>query len=286
MYADDTQIYIEFDLTTQSSEAALSKLESCINDIRIWMRENKLKLNEDKTEFVVILPTKQSHKVQVQSISIGDCDIEPSKSARNLGATFDSHMNLVPHVSSLVRSCNYQLRRIGKIRKYLTQACCEKLIHAFITSRLDNGNSLLFGLPDYQIDRLQRVHNTAARILTLTRKYDHITPILRDLHWLPVQQRIKYKILLLTYRCLNGLAPAYLSDLLVPYSPSRTLRSSDSNLLSVPKSRTKSYGDRAFKNCAPKLWNNLPRQIRLSVTVAEFKSALKNHLFQQCYTRN
>ena len=195
-------------------------------------------------------------------------------------------MSSVPHVSSLVRSCNFQLRRIGRIRKFLTQDCCEKLIHAFITSRLDNGNCLLYGLPDYQIQRLQRVHNTAARILTLTRKYDHITPILRDLHWLPISQRIKYKIVLLTYRCLNGLAPAYLSDLLVPHLPSCTLRTSDTNLLIIPKSRRKTFGDRAFACCAPRLWNNLPRHIRLSDSLSQLKTSLKSHLFQEAYGRN
>jgi exonuclease III len=285
MYADDTQIYIEFDLSPYSAAEAKSKLEACVADIRAWMSENKLQLNDGKTELVVITPSRQSKKVNIESVHIGCSDITPSKCARNLGATFDQHMTLHPHMSSLVKSCNWQLRRIGQIRRYLTTEAAEKLIHAFISSRLDNANSLLYGLPEYQTDRLQRIHNTAARILTQTQKYDHITPILKNLHWLPIKQRIVFKIVTLTYRCLNGLAPPYLSELLVPYLPTRSLRSSQSLLLKIPKTKTKSYGDRAFQNAAPKLWNNLPLSIRQSDTLNSFKHKLKSYLFEGSFKR-
>ncbi len=184
MYADDSQIYISFDLTQHAVEEAIQKLEACVADIRTWMKDNKLQLNEEKTELLVITPSRQANKVDVKSVRVGQCDVTPSSKARNLGATFDEHMNLQPHVSSIVKSCNWQLRRIGQIRKFLTLEAAEKLIHAFISSKLDNGNSLLYGLPDYQTDRLQRIHNTAARILTQTHKFAHITPILKELHWL------------------------------------------------------------------------------------------------------
>ena len=194
-------------------------------------------------------------------------------------------MTLQPHIFALVWSCNWQRRRISQLKKYITTEAAEKLIHAFISSRLDTGNSLLFSLPEYQIHRLQRVHNTAARILTLTRKYDHITPILESLHWLPVQSRITFKLLTLTYRCLNGLAPSYLSELLYPYTPARSLRSSNLLLLTIPKTKTKGYGDRAFQNAAPKLWNNLPLSIRQAGTLSSFKQKLKCHLFKESFKR-
>ena len=278
MYADDTQIYLSFDLTPLSAEEAKSKLENCIADIRIWMRTNKLQLNEDKTELLVISPLRQSNKVKLDSIQVGDCPIQVSDVARNLGVVFDKHMTLKPQISSLVKSCNWQLRRIGQIRKFLSFQASEKLIHAFVTSRLDNGNSILYGLPDYLIGRLQQIHNTAARILTLTRKYDHISPILKKLHWLPVEKRIIYKILILTYRCLHESTPIYLADLLHPHQPSRSLRSSELSLLRVPKSRTKTYGDRAFQNAAPKLWNKLPLLIRQAKSFSCFKSQIKCYL--------
>jgi hypothetical protein len=171
------------------------------------MRENKLQLNADKTELLVITPSRLSDKVQVDSIRVGDCDVSATDKARNLGAMFDHHLTLHQHVSSIVKSCNWQLRRVGQIRKFLTNSTAEKVIHAFVSSRLDNGNSLLYGLPEYQIERLQRIQNTAARIVTKTPKFDHITTVRKNLHWLPVQQRIIFKLNTLTYRCLHGIAP-------------------------------------------------------------------------------
>ena len=154
---------------------------------------------------------------------------------------------------------------------------------AFISSRLDNANSLLYGLPDYQIKRLQRIQNTAARILTRTAKHDHITPVLKELHWLPVEKRIMYKIILLTYRCLHNLAPPYLSCLLELHESERNLRSTQKFLLKAPKSNKKSFGDRAFTNAAPRLWNSLPLQIRQCKTLSSFKTNLKTHLFSKSY---
>ena len=256
-------------------------MEACINDIRIWMKENKLKLNEDKTELLIIRPAKLSHKVTIDSIKIGDCIVQSSSIAKNLGATFDQTMSLDPHITSLVRTCNFQLRSIGQARKYLTTAATEKVIHAFISSRLDCGNSLLKGLPDYQLQRLQRIQNSAARILTRTKKFDHISPILRSLHWLKVSDRIDYKILTLTYKSLHDKSPRYIQELLEPYIPNRSLRSGDHNLLVVPKTRLVSYGDRSFQKCAPSLWNSLPLNIRNANSLTTFKSLLKTYLMER-----
>jgi hypothetical protein len=127
------------------------------------------------------------------------------------------------------------------------------------------------------------VLNAAARVIFLLRKADHVTPLLMDLHWLPVEQRINFKILLFAYKIVNGLAPSYLSDLLVPYVPRRALRSGEKLLLCQPSYRLKSYGFRAFSVCAPTLWNYLPIEIRRSQTVDIFKQKLKTHLFRLAY---
>ena len=113
----------------------------------------------------------------------------------------------------------------------LTQKDTATLVHAFVTSKLDNCNLLLAELPQYLLDKVQRVQNAAVRLVSRTRKYDRITPVLRELHWLPVKQRIIFKILLFTYKALNVLAPQYISDFLVQYIPPRALRSSDKKLL-------------------------------------------------------
>ena len=173
------------------------------------------------------------------------------------------------------------LRNIAKIRKFLSYRQCEVLIHAFISSKLDYCNALLSGLQKSQVKRLQYVQNSAARLLTSTGRYEHVTPVLRSLHWLPVSARIDFKILLLVFKVLNGLGPLYLCELLEPYIPNRNLRSSGKKLLIVPKCNLKTYGYRAFSHRAPTLWNALPDDIRQVDHIQTFKSKLKTHLFRQ-----
>ena len=164
---------------------------------------------------------------------------------------------------------------------YFTAA--ETLIHAFITSRIDYCNSILYGTTSKNLNKLQHVQNSAARLLTHTRSRDHITPVLHDLHWLPVKQRIQYKILITTYKALNNLAPPYLSDLLEPYVPLRPLRSGEANLLTVRKAKYRAWGDRAFHVSAPNLWNALPNHLRTAPSLASFKTTLKTHLFRVAF---
>ncbi len=168
---------------------------------------------------------------------------------------------------------------LAKVKTFLSFKHFETAIHAFISSGIDYCNSLYLGINSYSISRLQMVQNAAARLLTGVRKYEHITPVLMSLHWLPVRFRIDFKVLLLVFKCLNGLAPPYLSDLLCEYHPERTLRSANQSLLTVPKSKLKSRGDRAFAIAAPKLWNMLPIHIRTAPTLHIFKSKLKMYLF-------
>lgn len=285
LFADDTQLYLTFKPTdTKSLEDAKTVLERCIEEVRAWMACNFLKLNDEKTEFLLIGLPKQLAKIQKPTITIGNCTIVPVESARNIGCIFDCNMNLEKHVNAVCRASYMQVRKIGKIRKCLSVKDTETLVHAFITSRLDQLNCLLYGLPKNLLDKLQRVQNTAARIITKTKPSDHITPVLMSLHWLPVKYRIQYKVLLLTYKCLNGKAPSYLSELLQLYQPTRVLRSSeDGPLLKIPASRLRYTGDRAFSVAAPHLWNELPRKIRESRSVDNFKSNLKSHLFKLAY---
>ena len=133
--------------------------------------------------------------------------------------------------------------------------------------------------------KLQRVQNNAARVITLTKKYDHITPVLKELHWLPVRKIIEFKILLLAYKCLHGTAPSYLREMLKEYVPPRTLRSTSKNLLCELRTNMKTYGDRSFSACAPKLWNQLPNNIRAAGSVAIFKRQLKTHLFKDVFIK-
>ena len=180
----------------------------------------------------------------------------------------------------ICKSALFHLRNIVKVREYLTVESTKALVHAFVTCPLDNCNSLLTGLPKYLITKLQRIQNCAARLVTQQPRAAHVSPILKALHWLPVDQRVVFKILLLTHKAINNLAPSHITQLVVCYNPPRSLRSGGKSLLEVPKVRLKSYGDGAFSVAAPKLWNDLPLEIKLSPSVAVFKSRLKAHLFR------
>ena len=195
---------------------------------------------------------------------------------------YDKNAKLDVFVKNTCRSAHYHLRNIRAIRDLITPTAATQLVHALISSRLDYCNSLLYGTPNYLIANLQRIQNIAARVIT-TSNPQHITPVLKTLHWLPVSYRIRFKILLLTYKCLNGLAPGYLSLLVVPYRPTRVLRSSSQCLLMLQDSRLKSYGDRSFRVAAQKEWNKLPSFIKVSPNVQTFKSRVKTYLFKEYY---
>ena len=167
----------------------------------------------------------------------------------------------------------YHLHSIKRIRKHLSRESTDMLVHAFITSRVDYCNSLLYGLPNYQFNKLQRVLNASARLVCNAPRFCHISPLLRGLHWLPVKARIQFKILLITFKAIHGLAPKYLCELLTFKSSLYDLRSSGSILvLSMPAVRSKTMlGDRAFMVAAPTLWNCLPKELRAITNVNSFK---------------
>ena len=284
-YADDTQLYATFSPSTPVDDTNTHTiLETCLGDMQQWMVENFLKFNAHKTQFLVICSQHLRHKVNIPDLHVGDALVAPCSDARNLGVLFDKSMNLDQHVLNVCQSSYVHLRRIAAIRESLTLPAAEQLILAFISSRLDFCNSLLAGLPQHTLQRLQKVQNAAARLLTRTKTSQHITPILRDLHWLPVNYRIQFKILLLTFKALHGLAPSYIQGKLQYRNLRPGLRSSSSShILSVPKTRLATYGDRAFSSFAPRLWKSLPDESRDEKDLSSFKLHLKTHLFNLAF---
>ena len=183
----------------------------------------------------------------------------------------------------MCRATFLALRQIASIRPLLSESSPATLVRAFVISRLDFCNSALSGLPMDQIMRLQRVQNSAARLIKRKRKRDHITPVLMELHWLPVHARINYKIATLAFRHFDKSLPQYLSDRLTTYEPSRTLRSTSEKLLKNPRINLKTFGKRSFCYTAPQIWNALPSSLRETSTLPQFKAQLKTHLFKLSY---
>ena len=288
-YADDSQLYLSFKPGNVSCEKiALHAMELCIADIKTWMLSDKLKLNSEKTEFLIIGTRQQLSKINVPdlSIAIGDCRVEPStEPVKNLGSWFDSQLTMVPHINKSCGAAFYHLHNIRRIRKYLSRQAAEALVHAFVTSKIDYCNSLLYGLPSTHIQKLQRVQNAAARLVTGSARFCRITPLFISLHWLPVKFRINYKIVLLTFKCIYGLAPAYLADMILVKSPTRYNLRSNCALQLVPSSvkHRATLGDRAFQQAAPTLWNALPPTIRNISSFNVFKTAVKTYYFKLAF---
>ncbi|KAI5623477.1 hypothetical protein C0J50_17264, partial [Silurus asotus] len=251
----------------------------CVKEIRDWMTHNFLLLNSDKMEILLIGPKTSIQKLQHLNLHLDRCSVTTGSTVKDLRVILDSNLSFNNHINQVTKTAFFHLRNIFKLRN-MSISDAEKLIHAFMTSRINYCNALLGGCPASLINKLQIIcQNAAARVLTRSRKYDHITPVLISLHWLPNKSCIDYKILLLTYKALNGLAPQYLSELLYQYDPSHLLRSKGAGYLLVPQIMKTTTGGRSFSYKAPQLWNSLPTSVWDSDTVSVFKSRLKTYLF-------
>ena len=227
-YADDTQLYLSFRPgDDDAQDVTHCAMEACIKDIRKWMIDEWLPLNNTKTEFLAIGTRQQLSELRSSSIEVGNQKIDCSSSVRNLGVMLHKSLGMNSHINQICKASFYHIPNIRRISKYLSKE---------VTSRLDYCNSLLYGLPKYQLSKLQHIMNMAARLIMDTMKFDHINPVLYNLHWLPVNYRIQFKILMITFKAIHGMAPSYLSNLICIRSSSRySLCNNDIIFLEMPK---------------------------------------------------
>ena len=247
------------------------------------MSENKLKLNPDKTEFIVF-GAKDRHKWLSDSFPVnilGNC-LSPADVVHNLGVLFDAKFCFTIHVNSAIKSCFISLRDLHRIRRFLSVDTSVVIANALVSSCLDYCNSLFRSLSSRNATRLQYVQNALARFVTGALKYTHITSTLRTLHWLPIRQHIIFETLVLVYKYFASYLPLYKSAM-------NTRRSNPKNLfLQVPSycasiHKSKVHFNNSFSYDAPKLWNDLPYDIRSAPNLSSFKSRLKTYLFQKSF---
>ena len=276
-YADDTQLYVHYDRNSDiSMREAITKLEYCITEIGQWMTHNCLKLNQDKTEWLIFNGSAISKKV---TLTVGEHTIEQSAHIRSLGVKLDPEITIEPQIADVCKSAYYHLRRINKIRKYLTMDSTKTLVHSLVTGRLDYCNSLYSGLTSKATHRLQLAQNSAARVITKTNRHHHITPILHELHWLSISKRAAFKRMVLTYKSLHSNGPAYVKDILNWYAPTRHLRSMNCPTLVPMKCRSIMIHNRLMQSGSSKCWNDLPKAVKCAGSLTLFKKQLKTYFF-------
>ena len=233
--------------------------------------------------------THQLSKIKDCALSLpNNVTAKPVSSARNLGFIFDSHLNLSGHISSISKACYCQIRNLRRIRSSLDQSTATTIATSLIHSKLDYCNSLFLNLPQFELNRLQSILNTAARAITYTSKFSKISPILKSLHWLKISERIHYKILSITYSTLQSNQPTYLRNLLLLQNKVSTRSSSTITLARPSNPSTARITNRSFTFTAYILWNQLPLDMRqpandnpssLSLSSSVFHKRLKTHLF-------
>jgi Reverse transcriptase (RNA-dependent DNA polymerase)/Endonuclease-reverse transcriptase len=282
-YADDTQLRLS--MSINNTAEGLAVLAACTADVRHWYMQNGLQLNPDKSEVLAIgtptqLPTVTS---TTSSVSVAGVDLPLADEMKVLGVVLDRSLSFDRHATSVVRACNFHVQAIRHIRHLLTTELAVTLACSLVLSRLDYCNAVLHGAPAGTLQKLQRVQNTAARVVLQAQRRSPSKSLLEQLHWLPVRQRINYKMAVLTYKVHTSSIPVYLSRHIRPRESARQLRSSARPLLFKPTTRTK-FSDRAFRCSAPATWNSLDTDILHSSSLSVFKSRLKTYLFRQTFS--
>ena len=284
-YADDTQIYIAI----SDIETTLLQINIVLNAVKQWMESKRLKLNMDKTEIIIIGSKMKLKDFEgISSLKLFDTDIEVSKRIKNLGVFIDSSLTLDDQIKSIKKKSIGNLKNISHIRKYIDKETCLKLVHNLVLSNIDFCNSILYGLPNNKLRKLQIIINNSARVISGISSFSRlrITPICIQLHILPIKARIVFKICLLTFKTLFTGQPAYLRNLLHFYQPATDIvlrHTNEPYRLLETRLCNAQFESRCFRFCAPKLFNMIPPGIRASDSISSFRKQLKTWIFQQCY---
>ena len=286
-FADDHSVRKSFKASDREEEEnTVEQTEACMLSIKNWMDEMRLKMNPSKTEFIYFGFNRQLAKCTTQELKVAGDLIPRTDLIRYLGVWLDAGLNYKHHIKKKCQASMANFIWIRSIRHLIDSDTTAGLCLSLCISHLDYCNSLLYGIPQSSLKKMQRVQNMCARLVLRKKKKDSATACLRELHWLPVKYRIQHKILTLTHKCYHNIGPAYIQQLIVKHHARREgLRSGSGqqDLLVIPRIHSRTFADRSFAVAAPLLWNALPNNIRSCGDLLTFKKKLKTYLFLQAF---
>ena len=271
-FADDLQL--QMSASPDGISELLHSMLSGMGDVKALATANMLKLNDNKTELMLVTSNRTKHLHNLPtSITIGNAQIPFKQSVENLGFTLDCHITMNTHVSNIARTCYFELRRLASIRTFQTSTATATLVSAFVLSRIDHCISLLFRTTHDVISHLQRIQNYGARLILRLPKSSSITTHLESLHWLPVKVRSTYNIACLFYHCHSSTAPSYVADMLHRKpSHTRITRSSSCTMpiLNRPAHSRATLCDRSFSSASSSVWSSFPNDVRCVLSLSSF----------------
>ena len=273
-YADDPQLQKKFNLNFQVQVLG-EGINKIFDVIESWMRDYFLKLNSGKTKIMIVAPEGIKREIVINGTFInGEC-VRFVDCAKNLGFLIDSTLSFDQQIQKVVSKCYHTLHQLARIKHYVNMEQLQQLVCSLVLFRIDLCNILYYGIKADSISKLQSVQNSAARLVCKVNRFDNVSSneLFEKLHWLKVRERIVYKVLVTVHKCVNGHAPVDLMEMF------RFCRSNRTMKLEVKKCNG-SFGDRAFSVAGPKLWNALPKTLRMDADVDSFKKLLKTHLFK------
>ena len=284
-YADDHCLVDSFNpAVTEDEEACVRRLESSLQKINTWMASNKLKMNPAKTETTIFASKCISNKISVKSLEVAHEQVQISDHLKYLGVWFDTNLTMDKHISAKCNTATINIRCIAAIRRYINLDTAKLLASSLVLTHLDYSNSVLCGLPNKSIMKLQRIQNWAAKVVLQREKFSSSKDALMYLHWLPIKERIDFKILCIVFKCRRNMAPPYLSSKIKTKSYTRVTRASSTGItLDVPLVRKSTHAARAFSVYGPNLWNSLPANVQQASTIETFKRSLKTELFKRAF---
>ena len=285
-YADDHFIKGNFDPNDiEDTTACITSIENTLLSVRDWMSANRLKLNPSKTEVIIFGSQQMLKKHTVSNINVAGDKIEVGSCIKYLGAYLDATLSFKDFISQKCRAAAISIRHIFQIRKFINTKIAKQLASALVLSHLDYSNSILCGLPANTIKPLQRIQNWAARVVLGQSKHDSAEAALKELHWLPIVERIDFKIACLVFKCIHKKAPSTLSSTLSFKSFQRSTRAATSSHrhLNEPKTSKKTFASRSFSVYGPELWNSLSPSLKAINDFKVFKKDLKTFLFRRAF---